>query len=127
MNYLPSKLLKLRKHYNYSQAHLAELLKVDVMEYMAYENGRKIPSYEECQTIANLYHISIDEIIKNSDEVTLYNVSSSRTDEINIEYFLPKKIFINSFGPVSANANKCPFDQRSLCLKATFKLVGCSS
>ncbi|MBQ3418751.1 MAG: helix-turn-helix domain-containing protein [Erysipelotrichaceae bacterium] len=95
MNYLPSKLLKLRKHYNYSQAHLAELLKVDVMEYMAYENGRKIPSYEECQTIANLYHISIDEIIKNSDEVTLYNVSSSRTDEINIEYFLPKKNFFD--------------------------------
>ena len=29
MNYLPSKLLKLRKHYNYSQSYLAEVLGVE--------------------------------------------------------------------------------------------------
>ncbi len=66
MNYLPSKLLKLRKHYNYSQSHLAEVLGVDVMEYMAYENGRKVLNYAQCKKIANLYHVGIVDIFKNN-------------------------------------------------------------
>ena len=40
---------------------------------------------------------------------------------------LPQKIFIKRYGPVSAKASKCPLDQRSLCLKAILRLVGCSS
>ena len=91
MNYLPSKLLKLRKHYNYSQAHVADVLGVDVVEYMAYENGRKLLNYAQCKKIANLYHIGVVEIFRNSDEVTLYEVSNAHTDELNIEYFIPKK------------------------------------
>ncbi|MBR0462145.1 MAG: helix-turn-helix domain-containing protein [Erysipelotrichaceae bacterium] len=93
MNYLPSKLLKLRKHYNYSQAHLAEVLGVDVVEYMAYENGRKVLNYAQCKKIANLYHVGVVDIFKNTDEVTLYEVSNAKTDELNIEYFIPKKTF----------------------------------
>lgn len=91
MNYLPSKLLKLRKHYNYSQAHVAEVLGIDVVEYMAYENGREVLNYAQCKKIANLYHIGVTEIFRNSDEVTLYEVSNAHTDELNIEYFIPKK------------------------------------
>ena len=94
MNYLPSKLLKLRKHYNYSQAHLAEVLGVDAVEYMAYENGRKVLNYAQCKKIANLYHIGVIDIFRNSDEVTLYEVANAKTDELNIEYFIPKKTFI---------------------------------
>lgn len=97
MNYLPNKLLKLRKHYNYSQEHLAKVLRVDVVEYMAYENGRKILNYDQCKKIAKLYHIDVDEIIRNSEDVTLYDVTSSKTDEINIAYFLPKKKFFDYF------------------------------
>ena len=97
MNYLPNKLLKLRKHYNYSQEHLAKVLRVDVVEYMAYENGRKILDYSQCKKIARLYHVDIDEIIRNSEEVTLYDVTSSKTDEINIAYFLPKKKIFDYF------------------------------
>ena len=94
MNYLPSKLLKLRKHYNYSQAHLAEVLGIDAVEYMAYENGRKVLNYAQCKKIANLYHIGVIDIFRNSDEVTLYEVANAKTDELNIEYFIPKKSFM---------------------------------
>ena len=83
----------MRKHYNYSQSHLAEVLGVDVMEYMAYENGRKVMNYAQCKKIANLYHVGIVDIFKNTDEVTLYEVSTAKTDELNIEYFIPKKTF----------------------------------
>lgn len=91
MNYLPNKLLKLRKHYNYSQARVAEALKIDVKEYMAYENGRKVLNYNQSRIIANLYHVKIEEIFRNDEEVTLYDVDNSKTDEINIDYFVPKK------------------------------------
>ena len=93
MNYLPSKLLKLRKHYNYSQAHIADVLGIDVVEYMAFENGRKVLNFNQCKKIANLYHIGVVDVFKNSDEVTLYEVSKAKTDELNIEYFLPEKTF----------------------------------
>lgn len=95
MNYLPRKLEKLRKHYNYSQTYLAELLGVDVVEYMGYENGRSMISYSQMKKLASLYHINIVEIFKNSDDVTLYDVAEAHTDELNIEYFIPKKTFVS--------------------------------
>lgn len=91
MNYLPSKLSKLRKHYNYSQSYLAEVLKVDVITYMGYENGREMINYNQCKKLSSLYHISVYDMFLNSDEVELYDVYKANTDEINIEYFIPKK------------------------------------
>ena len=91
MNYLPSKLSKLRKHYNYSQSYLADVLKVDVITYMGYENGREMINYNQCKKLSSLYHISVYDMFLNSDEVELYDVYKVNTDEINIEYFITKK------------------------------------
>ena len=95
MNYLPNKLLKLRKHYNYSQQYLSEVLGVDVLEYMNYENGSKMISYAQMKKLSSLYHIDLVEMFVNSDEVTLYDVNKANTDEINIEYFTSEKSFID--------------------------------
>ena len=95
MNYLPNKLLKLRKHYNYSQQYLSEVLGVDVLEYMNYENGSKMISYTQMKKLSSLYHIDLVEMFINSDEVTLYDVNKANTDEINIEYFTSEKSFID--------------------------------
>ena len=95
MNYLPSKLTKLRKHYNYSQSYLAEVLGVETPEYMKYENGSAMISYEQMKRLASLYHIDLVEVFRNSDEVELYEVNKANTDEINIEFFTAKKTFID--------------------------------
>lgn len=94
MNYLPIKLEKLRKHYNYSQANLASVLGVDVMDYMGFENGRKMLNYEQMKKLASFYHIDLIEIFRNSEEVTLHESGRSDTDTINIEYFIPKKTLL---------------------------------
>ena len=94
MNFLPSKLEKLRKHYNYSQAYLAQVLGVEVVEYMGYENGRNIITYNQAKKLATLYRVSILDMIKNSDDVTLHNNSKTDTDTLNIEYFIPKKTIL---------------------------------
>ena len=98
MNKLPEKLTKLRKHYNYSQSYLAEVLGVDTLEYMNYENGSGMINYEQMKKLASLYHIDLVDVFRNSADVQLYEVNKANTDEINIEYFtaketLPDKIF----------------------------------
>jgi len=98
VNYLPNKLLKLRKHYNYSQQYLAEVLDIDALEYMAYENGGKIINYDQMKKLAALYHVDIADLFRNSEEITLYDVSKADTDELNIEYFIPKKNVFQKIG-----------------------------
>ncbi len=91
MNRLPKKLLKLRKHYNYSQSKIAEVLGIDVVEYMAIENGNKVCDFEQCKKLANLYRIKVIELFSNSSSVGLHSVKSpSGNDEY---YFLPDKTF----------------------------------
>lgn len=91
MNNLAFKLTELRKHYNFSQSYLAEVLDCDVLEYIAYENGSKVMKYADLVKISNFYHINVEELFKNSSSLTLYEVSKEDTDEINLEYFIPKK------------------------------------
>lgn len=95
MNYLPAKLVKLRKHYNYSQNHLAKVLDIDVLEYMGYENGRCVPGYNQIRKLASFYHISFTELFRNDENVTLFNVKNGNTDEVNISYFLKEKTWID--------------------------------
>lgn len=95
MNYLPLKLEKLRKHYNYSQAYLAKVLDIDVVEYMGLENGRNMLNYSQIKKLSSLYHINVIEILRNDDNVTLYDVTNQDTDKINIEYFIPKKTLLS--------------------------------
>lgn len=94
MNYLPGKLLKLRKHYNYSQSYLAEVLDVDTLEYMNYENGSKMIGYAQMKKLSSLYHIDMVDVFRNSEDVQLYDVNKANTDEINIDYFTRKKTFL---------------------------------
>ena len=94
MNYLPNKLLKLRKHYNYSQQYLAEVLGIDTLEYMNFENGSSMISYAQMKKLCLLYHIDLSELFANNEDVTLYEVNKGNTDEINIEYFTAEKTFL---------------------------------
>ena len=94
MNYLPIKLNKLRKHYNYSQQYIADRLGVDVIEYMNYENGNSMVNYSQMKKLASLYHISMNEMFSNDDKVTLHEIDTN-TDEINAKYFMPENNFKN--------------------------------
>ena len=86
MNYLPIKLNKLRKHYNYSQLEVANKLGVDVSIYMAYENGSDIINYSQIRKLASLYHVSVGDIFRNDDNIELPELKED-TNEINARYF----------------------------------------
>ena len=95
MNYLPDKLTNLRKHYNYSQKHLAKVLDIDIVDYMGIENGRTVLNNEQIIKLSKFYYIDYIELFRNDEHVTLYDVNNQDTDKINIEYFIPKKTFFN--------------------------------
>ena len=89
MNYLPIKLTKLRKHYNYSQSYIADYLGIDTIAYMAYENGSDMLNYSQMKKLASLYSISVLDIFRNDDNVTLHKINGD-TDELNAKYFMPE-------------------------------------
>ena len=89
MNYLPSKLNKLRKHYNYSQQYVADKLGVDVIDYMGYENGSSMINHDQMKKLANLYHVSMNDMFKNTDSIDLPDIKED-TNEINAKYFMPE-------------------------------------
>ena len=89
MNYLPIKLTKLRKHYNYSQSFVADFLDIDTISYMNYENGSDMLNYAQMKKLASLYSISVLDIFRNDEDVPLHEIDSN-TDELNAKYFMPE-------------------------------------
>lgn len=88
VNRLPEKLVSLRKHYNYSQEEIADLLQIDVTDYMGIENGRRVLNYDQIICLSKFYKIKFDELFVNEYEVTLHEIKGTTTDQINIDYFL---------------------------------------
>ncbi len=71
MNKLPDKLLRLRKHYGYSQSYIADILDIDTLRYMHYENGNSMPSYSEIKALSRLYKIPFKTLFVNEEDVDL--------------------------------------------------------
>lgn len=94
MNYLPIKLNKLRKHYSYSQSYIAARLGVDVKEYMDFENGNSMINYNQMKKLCSIYHISMQQMFLNSEDVDLYE-KNQNTDELNSKYFISSNNVFN--------------------------------
>ncbi len=76
MNQLPEKLMMLRRHYHISQQQIASFCHVDLVEYMGWENGRSVPSDEQYALMAELFHLTIDEMKSDSLDVPLQKVNA---------------------------------------------------
>lgn len=68
---LPEKLAALRKHYSYSQSYIADLLDVDVLVYMNYENGSDVPSFDSLKILAKFYKIPIETLFIEDEKLDL--------------------------------------------------------
>lgn len=84
-NRLPEKLTKLRKHLGFSQAEVAKMCLVPVEQYMNFENGNQICSIYELQKIAQIFDVDIIELLDNTVEVTLPELSNE-FDSVQIPF-----------------------------------------
>lgn len=66
-------LIELRKYHNYSQEKLAEMIGVSRQTLSKYETGEALPDIEKCRLLADVFSVSIDDLInyEKSDEESL--------------------------------------------------------
>lgn len=66
-------LIELRKYHNYSQEELAERIGVSRQTLSKYETGESLPDIEKCKLLADVFSVSIDDLInyEKSDEESL--------------------------------------------------------
>ena len=68
---LSEKIQKLRKEHNLTQEQLAEQLFVSRTAVSKWETGRGTPSMESLKQIANLFHITLDQLLSTEEVVVI--------------------------------------------------------
>ena len=67
-----------RQAAGYTQEMLGQLLKIQRATYCNYENGIRTPSLEILVTLAELYHVSTDYLIRGIDSYLCTNPTSQK-------------------------------------------------
>lgn len=76
---LPTKLKELRKQNHYSQEYVAEQLNISRQAISHWENGRAYPDIDNLVLLAELYHISVDELLEDEVDVKVHNADEAIT------------------------------------------------
>lgn len=82
---LPEKLKKLRLAKGYSQAEVASKLNISRQAYQHYECGRRTPSTEYVNMLAELYNLQIYDLL-------LSDITLDFTDQVSEEPFYPQSV-----------------------------------
>ena len=67
---LPETLVRLRRQAHLTQQNVADYLHIVRQAYSHYEQGRRTPDLYTLQKIAQLYHTTIDEILRSEETET---------------------------------------------------------
>ena len=86
MEEIAMKLRRIREIYGYSQEYVADRLGISQPAYWQKENGKRIPSEERLEQIAELYSLTVDDLKTGELNTVLIKVH-----ELQIE-ILRKKI-----------------------------------
>ena len=76
-----SNLRFLRQREGYTQGHLADYLKIDRSTYTYYETGKTEPKLARLQLLAELYRVTIDQLI-NCDMIGDPQFQKKRSTEM---------------------------------------------
>lgn len=63
-------LIALRKMHNLSQEELAERLRVSRQTVSKYETGESLPDIDKCKQLAEIFDVSLDDLVNYDKEVT---------------------------------------------------------
>jgi transcriptional regulator with XRE-family HTH domain len=86
MQEMATKLRRIREIYGYSQEYVADRLGISQPAYWQKENGKRLPSEQRLEQIADLYNLTLDDLKKGELNAVLIKVH-----ELQIE-ILRKKI-----------------------------------
>ena len=100
METLGTRLVELRKKYNFTQADIGEKLNVSVQAVSKWENDLSLPEYDYLIKLADLFNTSIDELLGRKKEIVrqeenkdknklLFKISIKSVDGDEISINLP--------------------------------------
>ena len=100
METLGTRLVELRKKYNFTQADIGEKLNVSVQAVSKWENDLSLPDYDYLIKLADLFNTSIDELLGRKKEIVrqeenkdknklLFKISIKSADGDEIKINLP--------------------------------------
>ena len=98
METLGTRLVELRKKYNFTQADIGEKLNVSVQAVSKWENDLSLPDYDYLIKLADLFNTSIDELLRRKKEIV-------RQEENKDKNKLLFKISIKSADGDTVNVN----------------------
>lgn len=98
METLGTRLVELRKKYNFTQADIGEKLNVSVQAVSKWENDLSLPDYDYLIKLADLFNTSIDELLGRKKEIV-------RKEENKDKNKLLFKISIKSADGDTVNVN----------------------
>ena len=98
METLGTRLVELRKKYNFTQADIGEKLNVSVQADSKWENDLSLPDYDYLIKLADLFNTSIDELLGRKKEIV-------RQEENKDKNKLLFKISIKSADGDTVNVN----------------------
>ena len=78
---LATRLIELRKKFNYSQEELASLLNISRQSISKWEKGESVPSIEYIKELARIYNISVDDLINENKPIEECYVVKDIVDE----------------------------------------------
>ena len=73
-------LVELRKYHDFSQEELADMIGVSRQTLSKYETGESLPDIEKCKRLANVFGVTIDDLI-----------SYDKKNEVNLGLGVPPK------------------------------------
>ncbi len=68
INMICTNLKRLRKIYQYTQEDVAEKINVSRQAVAKWENGESAPDINSCIALAQLYNVTIDDLVNHSEE-----------------------------------------------------------
>ena len=78
-------LLEKRKLYQLTQKQLADQLNISFQAISRWEKGLSIPSVDLLNELANLFQITVDEILKGEDKWPVFSYEQSGVDVTKID------------------------------------------
>lgn len=103
METLGTRLVELRKKYNFTQSDIGEKLNVSVQAVSKWENDLSLPDYDYLIKLADLFNTSIDELLGRKKEIVrqeenkdknklLFKISIKSADGDEISINLPLSV-----------------------------------
>lgn len=74
---LPTKLKELRKQNHYSQEYVAEQLNISRQAISHWENGRAYPDIDNLVLLAELYGVSVDELLDDEGDAEAHDMDKA--------------------------------------------------